>query len=78
MSKTKSTLAATFLTLVLAVPSLAGIIGTPTNSDPPPPPPPLIEGGANTTGLPQAQVPGNAEPSSQMLVDILLAVLSLF
>ena len=29
MSKMKSTLAATFLTLVLAVPALAGIISTP-------------------------------------------------
>jgi len=43
MSKMKSTLAATFLTLVLAVPALAGNIGTPGATPPPPPPPPECE-----------------------------------
>ena len=40
MSKMKSTLAATLLTLVLAVPALAGNIGSPGGTPPPPAPPP--------------------------------------
>ncbi len=43
MSKMKSTLAATFLTLVLAVPALAGDIGGPAGTPPPPSPPPASE-----------------------------------
>lgn len=39
MSKMKSTLAATFLTLVLTIPALAGVIGSPGGTPPPPPPP---------------------------------------
>lgn len=39
MSKMKSTLATTFLTLVLTVPALAGNIGSPGVNEPPPPPP---------------------------------------
>ena len=45
MSKTKSTLAATFLTLVLAVPSWAGIMDSPGGSLPPPPPPSVNQWG---------------------------------
>jgi hypothetical protein len=76
MTKMKSTLTATFLTLVLAVPALAGNIGTPGGTPPPPPPPPACEetsspsspafGGMDTLGL-----------SSPELIDILIAVLSL-
>jgi hypothetical protein len=75
MTKMKSTLTATFLTLVLAVPALAGNIGTPGGTPPPPPPPACEEttspssptfGGMDTLGL-----------SSPGLIDILMAVLSL-
>ncbi|MBA3355898.1 MAG: hypothetical protein H0U18_08160 [Pyrinomonadaceae bacterium] len=47
MSKMKSTLAATFLTLILIVPALAGQIGTPGI---PPPPPPAEQGQIGTPG----------------------------
>ena len=75
MSKMKSTLAATFLTVILAVPALGGVIGSPGGSPPPPPPPvadattsagPAISGEMGTPGL-----------VSRSLVDILMAVLSL-
>jgi hypothetical protein len=76
MSKTKSTLAATLLTLVLAVPSLAGVIGSPAST--PPPPPPTVEG-SGITGSSGLQAPQSSpELSSQMLIDILIAALSLF
>lgn len=61
MSKMKSTLAATFLTLILIVPALAGQIGTPGLTIPPPPPP-------DATG--QIGTPGCA-------VNLYLALLSL-
>ena len=53
MSKIKTTLAATFLTVVLTVPALAGNIGSP-GATPPPPQPPAVE----TTGLPGGQTLG--------------------
>ena len=72
MSKMKSTLAATFLTLVLTVPALAGQIGTP-GATPPPPPPPATE-----TCSAGSLVPGETDtPGLVSLVDILMAVLSL-
>ena len=54
MSKIKTTLAATFLTVVLTVPALAGNIGSP-GATPPPPQPPAVE----TTGLPGEPDSGN-------------------
>jgi len=62
MSKMKSTVAAAFLTLVLAVPALAGNIGSPGYVPPPPPP-------NGNIGSPGSPVPE--------LVEILIAVLSL-
>ncbi len=84
MSKMKSTLAATLLTLVFAFPSMGGNIGSPGGTPPPPPPPTTtIEGGTN--GLPGSPVPAGGVPvgqnpagvSAPTLVDILMAVLSL-
>jgi hypothetical protein len=75
MSKMKSTLAVTLLTLVFALPGLGGNAGTPGGTPPPPPPP--VEG---SEGSPTSQGPGNMDPigaiSPLTLVDILLAVLS--
>lgn len=71
MSKMKSTMAATFLTLVLAVPTLGGVIGTPGATPPPPPP-------ATETCSAGSLVPGETDtPGLVSLVDILMAVLSL-
>ena len=67
MSKMKSNLAATLLTLVFAVPGLAGNIGSPGSSPPPPPPP--------TTSV---ATPGDMDSqllNSPELVDILLSML---
>ncbi len=50
MSKMKSTLAATFLSLILTVPALAGVIGTP-GATPPPPPPPTAPGNISSPGF---------------------------
>jgi len=78
MSKIKSTLAATLLALVFAFPAAAGNIGSPAEF-PPPPPPPANEGG--NIGSPASPVPGDVSSaglSSPVLVDILIAVLSLF
>lgn len=75
MSTMKSTLAATFLTLVLTVPAFPGSIETPGGIQPPPPPPRTVESGDNPT--PYSPAPGDPELSS-MLVDILLAVLRMF
>jgi len=61
MSKLKSTLAATILTLVLTVPAIAEDIGGTEIPDPPPPPPP-VTGQIGTPGCP---------------IDIYLALLSL-
>ncbi|MFN2510378.1 MAG: hypothetical protein ABR568_02910 [Pyrinomonadaceae bacterium] len=75
MSKMKSTLAATFLTLVLAFPSLGGVIGSPGGTPPPPPPPPITETNSAGSVLPgETGTPGLVTSS---LVDILMAVLSL-
>ncbi len=76
MSEMKSTLAATFLTLVLAFPTLGGVIGSPGGTPPPPPPPPVTE----TTSSPSSIVPGETGTPGLVtysLVDILMAVLSL-
>jgi hypothetical protein len=75
MSKLKSTLTATFLTLVLAVPALAGNIGTPGYT-PPPPPPPATEITSSPTSSACGEM-GTPGLSSTVLVDILMAVLSL-
>jgi hypothetical protein len=75
MSKMKSTLAATLLTLVFAFPTLGGNIGSPGST--PPPPPPSSEEGGN----PGAEAPADmssAALSSPVIVDILIALLSLF
>ncbi|CAN5789185.1 hypothetical protein BH18ACI4_BH18ACI4_15100 [soil metagenome] len=71
MSKMKSTLAATVLTVVLAVPALASDIDTPGGT--PPPPPPTTTSG--NIGSPGVSAPGNI--GSPGLFDILIAVLSL-
>jgi hypothetical protein len=79
MSTMKSTLAATLLTVVFAVPALGGNIGSPGGTPtPPPPPPPLTESGnIGSPGLP-APVDANSVPlSSQVLVDILTGLLFL-
>ena len=68
MSKMKSTLAATFLTLVLTVPAFPGNIET-SGGTPPPPPPPTVESGNNP--------PPDPSGLNSTLVDILLAVLRL-
>lgn len=76
MSKLKSTLAATLLTLVLAFPALGGVIGSPGGTPPPPPPPPIAE----TTCSPGSLVPGETNTSGLVttsLIDILMAALSL-
>jgi hypothetical protein len=76
MSKLKSTLAATLLTLVLAFPSLGGVIGSPGGTPPPPPPPPIAE----TICSPGLLGPGETDTSGLVttsLIDILMAVLSL-
>jgi hypothetical protein len=75
MSKLKSTLAATFLTLVLAVPALAGNIGTPGSTPPPPPPDPCET--IDSTGSSAPGDEGSLELISSELVDVLIAVLSL-
>jgi hypothetical protein len=62
MSKMKSKLAATFLTLVLTVPAVAGNIGTPGGTPPPPPPTECVS---------------DVSASSPVLVNILIALLSL-
>ena len=67
MSKIKSNLAATLLTLVLTVPALAGNIGSPGCTEPPPPPP-----SSTTSG--NIGSPGSP---AHALVDLLIAVLSL-
>ncbi len=72
MTKMKATLAASFLTLALSIPALAGNIGTPGVTDPPPPPPPTTCGNIGSPGSPAL---GNI--STPGLVDILIAVLSL-
>jgi hypothetical protein len=82
MSKMKSTLAAMSLTLVLAVPALAGNIGTPGGT-PPPPPPPTVNGNIGTPGAippppPEPTSEGPCTPGSELLIDILIAVFSLF
>ncbi|MCM3902095.1 MAG: hypothetical protein ND866_10345 [Pyrinomonadaceae bacterium] len=76
MSRMKSTLAATLLTLVLAVPALAGNIGSPGGTPPPPAPPPSTCG---NIGSPGSAALGNlVSPGlNPTLVEILLAVLSL-
>jgi hypothetical protein len=66
MSKIKSNLAATVLTLLLTVPALAGNIGSPGCTEPPPPPPSTTSGNIGS--------PGSPAPA---LVDFLIAVLSL-
>lgn len=70
MSKLKTTLAATFLTVVLTVPALAGNIGSPGGTVPPPPPPAPEE----TTGLPDGPDSGNL--CSPDLINLLFTVLS--
>jgi hypothetical protein len=70
MSTIKTTLAATFLTVVLTIPALAGNIGSP-GATPPPPPPPAIE---ETTGLPGELDSGNL--CSPELINLLFTVLS--
>jgi hypothetical protein len=75
MTKMKSTLTATFLTLVLAVPALAGNIGTPGGTPPPPPPPACEE--TNSPSSPASGEMGTLRLSSPTLIDILIAVLSL-
>lgn len=79
MSRIKSTLGATFLTLILAVPALAGNIGTPGGT-PPPPPPPTTSGNIGTPGgIPPPPPPPTTSGiiSTPGLIDILIAMLSL-
>ena len=71
MSKMKPTLAATFLTLVLTVPGLAGQIGSPGYTPPPPTPP---EGASCACSSSDMDSTGLI---STELFDILVAVLSL-
>jgi hypothetical protein len=75
MSKIKSILAATFLTLVFAVPALAGNIGSPGYT-PPPPPPDSCETIDSTSSTAPGEI-GAPELEYPVLVDILMAVLSL-
>jgi hypothetical protein len=74
MSKMKSTLAATFLTLVLTVPALAGQIGSPGATPPPPPASDSCETIDSTGSTGDMESSGLISPE---FVDILLAVLSL-
>jgi hypothetical protein len=80
MSKMKSTLGASFLTLVLTVPALAGNIGSPGGTPPPPPPPPpalsTTCGNSGSPGSSAQANPGSPELQSA-LVDLLLTVLFL-
>lgn len=68
--KIKTTLAATFLTVVLTVPALAGNIGSP-GATPPPPPPPAVE---EPIGLPGG--PDSGDLCSPELINLLITVLS--
>jgi hypothetical protein len=78
MSKMKSTLAATLLTLVFAVPALGGNIGSPGGTPTPPPPPPLTESGnIGSPGSPDPVGANSAPLSSKLLVDILTGLLYL-
>jgi hypothetical protein len=70
MSKIKTTLATTFLTVVLTVPALAGNIGSP-GAIPPPPPQPAPE---ETIGLPDGADSGNL--CSPEFINLLMTVLS--
>ena len=70
MSKIKTTLAATFLTVVLTVPALAGNIGSP-GAVPPPPPQPAPE---ETIGLPVGPDSGNL--CTPELINLLITALS--
>lgn len=74
--KVKSTLAATLLTLVLAVPSWGGNIGSPGGSPTPPSPPPTTVGNIGSPGAPMPEDICSAEVNST-LVNILIAMLSL-
>lgn len=77
MSKIKSIPAAILLTLVLAVPALAGNIGSPGSIQPPPLPPLPASENIGSPGSPlpwNIDIPGTSSPG---LVDLLIAVLSL-
>jgi hypothetical protein len=71
--KVKSTLAATLLTLVFAVPSLGGNIGSPGGT----PPPPTTVGNIGSPGSSMSTDISSAELDSSELVNILIAMLSL-
>jgi hypothetical protein len=71
MSKMKPTLAATFLTLILTVPALAGQIGSPGYTPPPPPPPEPALCESSSSDMDSTAL------ISTELFDILVAVLSL-
>lgn len=72
MSKMKSTLAATFLSLVLAVPALGGVIGSPGYV--PPPPPPAEEATCDSSSPDSSEPVGLISPE---LIDVLIALLYL-
>lgn len=77
MSKMNSTLAATFLSLVLAVPALGGVIGSPGYVPPPPPP---AEATYENSSSPDSSEPGDMDSTeliSPELVDVLIALLFL-
>ena len=75
MSRMKSKLAATLLTLAFAMPVSAGNIGSPGGSTPPPPPP-LPEGTVVNASAQTPEALGSLGLESS-LIDILLAVISL-
>ncbi len=78
MSKINSTLAATFLSLALAVPALGGVIGSPGYV--PPPPPPAEEATCENSSSPDSSEPGDMDSTeliSPELVDVLIALLFL-
>lgn len=76
MSKMNSTLAATFLSLVLAVPALGGVIGSPGYV--PPPPPPAEEATCENSSSPDSSADmDSTELISPELVDVLIALLFL-
>jgi hypothetical protein len=78
MSKMKSTLAATLLTLVFAFPTVGGIINSPGSTPPPPPPTSTQDGGTGSPGSQLSNDLNSDDLSSAVIVDILTAVLAMF
>lgn len=77
MSKMKSALAATFLTLALVAPGLAGNIGSPGYTPPPPPPPETTTGNIGSPGFPEPGDVVSSELTSPEIINILIALMSL-